>query len=45
MKQIAVLFAEDHVIAREGFRKILELEDDLEVLVKRKMDIRLSPSP
>jgi DNA-binding NarL/FixJ family response regulator len=31
MKQITVLLAEDHTIVREGFRKMLELEDDLEV--------------
>jgi DNA-binding NarL/FixJ family response regulator len=32
MKKISVLLAEDHTIVREGFRKILELEDDLEVV-------------
>jgi DNA-binding NarL/FixJ family response regulator len=32
MKRITVLLAEDHAIVREGFRKILELEDDLEVV-------------
>jgi DNA-binding NarL/FixJ family response regulator len=32
MKQITVLLAEDHTIVREGFRKMLELEDDLEVV-------------
>jgi DNA-binding NarL/FixJ family response regulator len=32
MKRIAVLLAEDHTIVREGFRKMLELEDDLEVV-------------
>ena len=31
-KQITVLLAEDHTIVREGFRKMLELEDDLEVV-------------
>jgi len=31
MKRITVLLAEDHTIVREGFRKMLELEDDLEV--------------
>jgi len=31
MKKITVLLAEDHTIVREGFRKMLELEDDLEV--------------
>ena len=31
MKQITVLLAEDHMIVREGFRKMLELEDDIEV--------------
>ena len=32
MKKITVLLAEDHMIVREGFRKMLELEDDLEVI-------------
>jgi two-component system, NarL family, nitrate/nitrite response regulator NarL len=32
MKQITVLLAEDHTIVREGFRKMLELEDDIEVV-------------
>jgi DNA-binding NarL/FixJ family response regulator len=32
MKQITVLLAEDHMIAREGFRKMLEFEDDFEVV-------------
>jgi DNA-binding NarL/FixJ family response regulator len=32
MKKITVLLAEDHVVVREGFRKMLELEDDLEVV-------------
>ena len=32
MKPITVLLAEDHMIVREGFRKMLELEDDLEVV-------------
>ena len=27
MKRITVLLAEDHMIVREGFRKMLELED------------------
>ena len=31
MKRITVLLAEDHTIVREGFRKLLEVEDDLEV--------------
>ena len=31
MKKITVLLAEDHTIVREGFRRMLELEDDLEV--------------
>jgi len=31
MKRITVLLAEDHTIVREGFRKMLEMEDDLEV--------------
>ena len=32
MKQITVLLAEDHTIVREGFRKMLELENDFEVV-------------
>ena len=32
MKQITILLAEDHTIVREGFRKMLELEDDLVVV-------------
>jgi DNA-binding NarL/FixJ family response regulator len=32
MKQITVLLAEDHMVVREGFRKMLELEDGFEVL-------------
>jgi DNA-binding NarL/FixJ family response regulator len=32
MKKITVLLAEDHMVVREGFRKMLELEADLEVL-------------
>jgi DNA-binding NarL/FixJ family response regulator len=32
MKRITVLLAEDHTIVREGFRKMLELEADLEVV-------------
>src|ERR1700722_19229445 len=32
MKQITVLLAEDHMIVREGFRKMLELESDFKVL-------------
>jgi DNA-binding NarL/FixJ family response regulator len=32
MKRITVLLAEDHMIVREGFRKMLEFEDDLEVV-------------
>ena len=31
MKKITVLLAEDHTIVREGFRKMLELEKDLQV--------------
>jgi DNA-binding NarL/FixJ family response regulator len=36
MKRITVLLAEDHTIVREGFRKMLELEDDLEVVGEAK---------
>ena len=32
MKRITVLLAEDHIVVREGFRKMLELESDLEVV-------------
>src|SRR5471030_2124098 len=34
MKRITVLLAEDHMIVREGFRKMLELEDDFEIVAK-----------
>lgn len=34
MKRITVLLAEDHMIVREGFRKMLELEPDLEVVAE-----------
>ena len=32
MKRITVLLAEDHTVVREGLRRMLELEDDLEVV-------------
>ncbi len=32
MKLITVLLAEDHMIVREGFRRMLELENDMEVV-------------
>ncbi len=32
MKRITVVLADDHTIVREGFRKLLELEGDMEVL-------------
>ena len=32
MKKIPVLLAEDHTIVREGFRKMLELEGDFEIV-------------
>jgi len=32
MKRITVLLAEDHMIVREGFRKLLESEQDIEVV-------------
>jgi DNA-binding NarL/FixJ family response regulator len=32
MKRITVLLAEDHTVVREGFRKLLELEADIEVV-------------
>ena len=32
MKRITVLLAEDHMIVREGLRRLLEAEDDLEVV-------------
>jgi DNA-binding NarL/FixJ family response regulator len=36
MKRITVLLAEDHTIVREGFRRMLELETDLEVVGEAK---------
>lgn len=32
MKKITVLLAEDHTIVREGFRKMLEMENDFEIV-------------
>jgi DNA-binding NarL/FixJ family response regulator len=32
MKRISVLLAEDHMVVRQGLRKLLEAEDDLEVV-------------
>ncbi|HEV2692145.1 MAG TPA: response regulator transcription factor [Verrucomicrobiae bacterium] len=32
MKRITVLLAEDHTVVREGFRKMLELENDFEIV-------------
>jgi DNA-binding NarL/FixJ family response regulator len=32
MKRITVLIAEDHMIVREGFRKMLELENDFDIV-------------
>jgi DNA-binding NarL/FixJ family response regulator len=32
MKRITVLLAEDHMIVREGFRRMLDLEDDFEIV-------------
>src|SRR5271166_4680032 len=32
MKRITVLLAEDHMVVREGFRKMLEMEGDLEIV-------------
>jgi DNA-binding NarL/FixJ family response regulator len=36
MKTIRILLAEDHTIVREGFRKMLELEPDFEVVGEAK---------
>jgi len=35
-KRITVLLAEDHTIVREGIRKLLEMDDDLEVVAEAK---------
>src|ERR1019366_8032545 len=32
MKRITLLLAEDHTIVREGFRRMLELENDIQVV-------------
>src|SRR3954468_4215769 len=32
MKKITVLLAEDHTFVREGFRRMLDLEEDFEVI-------------
>jgi DNA-binding NarL/FixJ family response regulator len=34
MKPITVLLAEDHTVVREGFRRMLELEDDLRIVAE-----------
>ena len=34
MKRITVLLADDHMMVREGFRKMLELEDDFEIVAE-----------
>jgi YesN/AraC family two-component response regulator len=36
MKKITVLLADDNSVVRRGFRKILELEEDLEVAGEAK---------
>ena len=36
MKRITVLLADDHMFVREGFRKMLELEADLEIVGEAK---------
>jgi DNA-binding NarL/FixJ family response regulator len=36
MKKITILLADDHTIVREGFRKMLEFESDLEVVGEAK---------
>jgi DNA-binding NarL/FixJ family response regulator len=36
MKRITILLADDHTIVREGFRRMLELESDLEVVGEAK---------
>jgi DNA-binding NarL/FixJ family response regulator len=50
MKKITVLLAEDHMIVREGFRRMLELEDDFEVVAEAEegrqavaMTVKLRP--
>src|SRR5580692_882422 len=35
-KRITVLLAEDHTVVREGIRKLLEMDDDLEVVAEVK---------
>lgn len=36
MKRITLLLADDHMIVREGFRRILEAEEDIEVIGEAK---------
>jgi DNA-binding NarL/FixJ family response regulator len=50
MKRIAILLVEDHMIVREGFRKLLESQDDLDLVGEAqtgrqavKMAIKLHP--
>ena len=40
MKRITVLLADDNVVVRKAFRKILEIEDDLEVVGEAKDGIQ-----
>jgi DNA-binding NarL/FixJ family response regulator len=40
MKRITVLLADDNAVVREAFRKILEIEDDLEVVGEAKDGIQ-----
>src|SRR5580658_3162504 len=35
-KRITVLLAEDHTVVREGIRKLLEMDDDFEVVAEAK---------
>jgi DNA-binding NarL/FixJ family response regulator len=45
VKRITVLLVDDPMIVREGFRKLLELEDDLEVVGDNRLAIQVLPSP
>jgi DNA-binding NarL/FixJ family response regulator len=45
MKRIKVLLAEDHMVVREGFRKMLELESDIEIVGEAQDGRRPWPWP
>jgi DNA-binding NarL/FixJ family response regulator len=41
MKKIGVLLVDDHTVVRQGLRALLSSEEDIEVVVRPKMDAKL----